>query len=316
QHVNGSARTLAAVLSGAGLELVSDTFFDTLTVKVPGRAEGIIKAAEAKGVNLRVIDADYVGISTGEGTTAEHLALVAEAFGVDDAAAKVSDAASANGFELGSDLLRSSAYLTHPVFHSHRSETQMMRYLRRLSDRDLALDRTMIPLGSCTMKLNATAEMESITWPEFASIHPFAPAHQTTGWRELIADLEARLSAITGYAGVSIQPNAGSQGEYAGLLAIRNYHVSRGDEQRTICLIPASAHGTNAASAVLAGLKVVVVATASDGTIDHEDLAAKIEQHKDNLAGIMITYPSTHGVYDADVRMVCDSVHAAGGQVY
>ncbi|MFD1214579.1 aminomethyl-transferring glycine dehydrogenase, partial [Arthrobacter sp. GCM10027362] len=314
--VHDNARALAAVLSGAGLELVSDTFFDTLTVKVPGRADEVIKAAEAKGMNLRVIDADQVGISTGEGTTAEHLALVAEAFGVDDAAAKVAGAASAAGFELGSELLRTSSYLQHPVFHSYRSETQMMRYLRRLSDRDLALDRTMIPLGSCTMKLNATAEMESITWPEFASIHPFAPQHQTAGWRELIADLEARLAAITGYAGVSIQPNAGSQGEYAGLLAIRNYHVSRGDDQRTICLIPASAHGTNAASAVLAGLQVVVVATAADGTIDHADLAAKIEQHKDQLAGIMITYPSTHGVYDADVRQVCDAVHEAGGQVY
>src|SRR3954452_7953932 len=190
-----------------------------------------------------------------------------------------------------------------------------MRYLRRLADRDLARDRTMIPLGSCTMKLNATAEMESITWPEFATIHPFAPRHQTEGWRELIADLEARLSEITGYAGVSIQPNAGSQGEYAGLLAIRDYHVSRGEAQRTICLIPASAHGTNAASAVLAGLQVVVVATAADGTIDHDDLQAKIEQHKDVLAGIMITYPSTHGVYDADVRQVCDAVRAARGQV-
>jgi glycine dehydrogenase len=211
---------------------------------------------------------------------------------------------------------RSSLYLQHPVFHSYRSETQMMRYLRRLSDRDLALDRTMIPLGSCTMKLNAAVEMEAITWPEFAGIHPFAPDSQTEGWRELIADLEQDLASITGYDQVSIQPNAGSQGELAGLLAIRGYHHSRGEAQRDVCLIPASAHGTNAASAVLAGMKVVVVATASDGTIDHADLAAKIEANADRIAAIMITYPSTHGVYDADVREVCDAVHAAGGQVY
>jgi glycine dehydrogenase len=191
-----------------------------------------------------------------------------------------------------------------------------LRYIRKLSDRDLALDRTMIPLGSCTMKLNATAEMEAISWPEFASIHPFAPDHQTAGWRELIEDLEADLTEITGYDQVSIQPNAGSQGELAGLLAIRGYHLSRGDEQRTVCLIPASAHGTNAASAVLAGMKVVVVATAADGTIDHADLTAKIEANKDVLSCIMITYPSTHGVYDADVVEVCDAVHQAGGQVY
>ncbi|NKX50487.1 aminomethyl-transferring glycine dehydrogenase [Arthrobacter deserti] len=320
QKVNADARTLAAVLAGAGFELVSDTFFDTLTVKVPGRAEGITAAAEARGVNLRAIDADHVGISTGEGTTAGHLALVAEAFGAaataEEAAAKVAAAGPAAGFGLGTDLQRTTSYLQHPVFHSHRSETQMLRYLRRLADRDLALGRTMIPLGSCTMKLNATAEMESITWPEFASIHPFAPKHQTAGWRELIADLEARLSEITGYAGVSIQPNAGSQGEYAGLLAIRDYHLSRGDDQRDVCLIPASAHGTNAAPAVLAGRQVVVVATPADGTIDHADLAAKIGANRDRLSAIMITYPSSHGVYDADVRQVCDAVHAAGGQVY
>ncbi|QTG81159.1 aminomethyl-transferring glycine dehydrogenase [Arthrobacter crystallopoietes] len=318
QHANNQARALASVLTGAGLELVSEHFFDTLTVKVPGKAADVIKAAEAKGINLRVIDADHVGISTGESTTAEHLSAVAEAFGVAGAAEDIAAGLSAapEGFGLEQGMQRTSSYMQHPVFHSHRSETQMLRYLRRLSDRDLALDRTMIPLGSCTMKLNATAEMESMTWPEFASIHPFAPAHQTQGWRELIEDLEARLSTITGYAGVSIQPNAGSQGEYAGLLAIRRYHLSRGDEQRNVCLIPASAHGTNAASAVLAGMKVVVVATAQDGTIDHADLNAKIEQHKDSLSAIMITYPSTHGVYDADVRQVCDAVHAAGGQVY
>ncbi|MGM0928322.1 MAG: aminomethyl-transferring glycine dehydrogenase [Actinomycetota bacterium] len=316
QHANEAARTLAAVLTGAGFNLVADQFFDTLTLKAPGKAGEIAAAAEAQGVNLRRIDADHVGISTDETTTAEHLALVAEAFGVQDAAGKTAEASAGTGFELAEELLRSSSYLDHPVFHSYRSETRMLRYLRRLSDRDLALDRTMIPLGSCTMKLNATAEMEAMTWPEFASIHPFAPASQTAGWRELIGDLEDRLAAITGYAGVSIQPNAGSQGEYAGLLAIRRYHLANGDDQRDVCLIPASAHGTNAASAVLAGMKVVVVATAPDGTIDHADLRAKIDQHADALSAIMITYPSTHGVYDADVRDVCDAVHAAGGQVY
>ena len=212
--------------------------------------------------------------------------------------------------------MRTSDYLTHPIFNTIKSETQMLRYLRRLSDRDLALDRTMIPLGSCTMKLNSTAEMESISWPEFAGMHPFAPAHQTIGWRELITDLEDRLSTITGYAGVSLQPNAGSQGEYAGLLAIRQYHLANGGEDRDICLIPASAHGTNAASAVLAGMKVVVVKTAENGTIDSVDLDAKIEANREKLAAIMITYPSTHGVYDADVREVCEKIHAAGGQVY
>ncbi|WP_369745484.1 aminomethyl-transferring glycine dehydrogenase [Paenarthrobacter sp. AMU7] len=309
ETVHGHARTLATALQKAGRELVSEAFFDTLTVRVPGKADKVIAAAEARGINLRFIDADTVGVSVDETTTPEVLSAVAVAFG----AGPVGDAA---GFELPSDVVRTSDFLQHPVFNTHRSETQLLRYIRKLSDRDLALDRTMIPLGSCTMKLNATAEMEAISWPEFASIHPFAPDHQTAGWRELIEDLEADLTEITGYDQVSIQPNAGSQGELAGLLAIRGYHLSRGDEQRTVCLIPASAHGTNAASAVLAGMKVVVVATAADGTIDHADLTAKIEANKDVLSCIMITYPSTHGVYDADVREVCDAIHAAGGQVY
>ncbi len=309
ETVHGHARTLATALKAAGRELVTESFFDTLTVRVPGKADKVIAAAEARGINLRFIDADTVGVSIDETTTPEVLSAVAVAFG----AGPVKDAA---GFELPSDVVRTSDFLQHPVFNTHRSETQLLRYIRKLSDRDLALDRTMIPLGSCTMKLNATAEMEAISWPEFASIHPFAPDHQTAGWRELIEDLEADLTEITGYHQVSIQPNAGSQGELAGLLAIRGYHLSRGDEQRTVCLIPASAHGTNAASAVLAGMKVVVVATAADGTIDHADLTAKIEANKDVLSCIMITYPSTHGVYDADVVEVCDAVHQAGGQVY
>ncbi|MFF2299515.1 aminomethyl-transferring glycine dehydrogenase [Arthrobacter sp. NPDC058127] len=303
------ARTLAASLKGAGLEVLHGSFFDTVTVRVPGKAAGIVAAAEAKGINLRIIDADTVGVSVDETTTKEIVGDVAAVFG-----AEVLE--SGEGFALEAAVGRSSDFLQHPVFNTHRSETQLLRYIRRLSDRDLALDRTMIPLGSCTMKLNATAEMEAISWPEFASIHPFAPDSQTEGWRELIEDLEADLTEITGYDQVSIQPNAGSQGELAGLLAIRGYHHSRGEAQRNVCLIPASAHGTNAASAVLAGMKVVVVATAADGTIDHADLQAKIDANKDVLSAIMITYPSTHGVYDADVREICDSVHAAGGQVY
>ncbi|MDQ0862922.1 aminomethyl-transferring glycine dehydrogenase [Arthrobacter globiformis] len=309
ETVHNNARVLATALRTAGRELVSDSFFDTLTVRVPGKATKVITAAEARAINLRLIDADTVGVSIDETTTAATLSAVAVAFG----AGPVGDAA---GFELPEAVLRASDYLQHPVFNTHRSETQLLRYIRKLSDRDLALDRTMIPLGSCTMKLNATAEMEAISWPEFASIHPFAPDSQTAGWRELIDGLEADLAEITGYDQVSIQPNAGSQGELAGLLAIRGYHLSRGDDQRNVCLIPASAHGTNAASAVLAGMKVVVVATAADGTIDHADLYAKIDAHRDVLSAIMITYPSTHGVYDADVREVCDAIHAAGGQVY
>ncbi|AXJ09080.1 glycine dehydrogenase (aminomethyl-transferring) [Arthrobacter sp. PM3] len=309
ETVHNNARALAATLKIVGRELVSDSFFDTLTVRVPGKAAKVIAAADARGINLRLIDADTVGVSVDETTTPEVLSAVVVAFGA-------GPVVEAKGFELPGTVLRTSDYLQHPVFNTHRSETQLLRYIRRLSDRDLALDRTMIPLGSCTMKLNATAEMEAISWPEFASIHPFAPDSQTAGWRELISGLEADLAEITGYDQVSIQPNAGSQGELAGLLAIRGYHLSRGDAQRNVCLIPASAHGTNAASAVLAGMKVVVVATASDGTIDHADLTAKIEANKDVLSAIMITYPSTHGVYDADVREVCDAVHAAGGQVY
>ncbi len=309
ETAHGHARTVAASLKAAGLGVLHTSFFDTVTVSVPGKAADVIAAAEARGINLRSIDADTVGISTDETTTAAIVGDVLGAFG-----AKAVDATEA--FSLDAAVERSSAYLEHPVFNTHRSETQLLRYIRKLSDRDLALDRTMIPLGSCTMKLNATAEMEAISWPEFASIHPFAPESQTVGWRELIGVLEADLAEITGYDQVSLQPNAGSQGELAGLLAIRGYHRSRGDQQRNVCLIPASAHGTNAASAVLAGMKVVVVATAADGTIDHTDLYAKIEANKDALSAIMITYPSTHGVYDADVTEICEAVHAAGGQVY
>ncbi len=300
---------LSTALEGSDATVVHSAFFDTLLVRVPGRATEYADAAETVGFNLRRIDADTLGISCDETTTPDHVAALAEIFG-----ARI--AGQAAGECIPEDLRRTSSFMTHPVFSLHRSETAMLRYLRRLSDKDLALDRTMIPLGSCTMKLNATVEMESISWPEFASIHPYAPESQTEGWRELITDLEDRLAEITGYHRVSLQPNAGSQGELAGLLAIRGYHRSRGDENRTICLIPSSAHGTNAASAVLAGMKVVVVGTADNGNIDHDDLLAKIEQHAENLSAIMITYPSTHGVFEEDVRWVCEQVHGAGGQVY
>ncbi|GAA1826004.1 aminomethyl-transferring glycine dehydrogenase [Nesterenkonia flava] len=322
ERVHTQARGLAEAIKAAGGTLVTESFFDTVQMRLETfeEAERIIAGAEAVGVNLRRVDETTVGISTDETTTSRELYLVAYALGLVDRpsrAPELFDEVILDGdFAYPDSLARTSEYMTHPIFHTVRSETQMMRYLRRLADRDLALDRTMIPLGSCTMKLNAATEMQAISWPEFASIHPYAPEHQTQGWRELIVDLEDRLAEITGYVAVSVQPNAGSQGEYAGLLAIRQYHLSRGDDARTVCLIPASAHGTNASSAVLAGLQVVVVATAEDGTIDLEDLDEKIAAHPDQIAAIMITYPSTHGVYESDVREVCHRVHEAGGQVY
>ncbi|WP_217135585.1 aminomethyl-transferring glycine dehydrogenase [Leucobacter chinensis] len=311
ERTHAHARTIAASLTAAGFELASTEFFDTVLVKAPGKAAEFVRAAEVAGVNLRLVNDDTVGISTDETTTPEHLDTVVRVFGASPAAAV---AAGDYGFAAG--LVRESEYLTHPIFNTVNSETQMMRYLRRLADRDLALDRTMIPLGSCTMKLNSAAEMESISWPEFAGIHPYVPAEQSAGWRALIADLESRLIEITGYDALSIQPNSGATGEFAGLLAIRRYHQSNGETQRDVCVIPASAHGTNAASAVLAGMRVVVVKNTETGLIDIADLDAKIEKHRDELAAIMITYPSTYGLYDADVREVCEKVHAAGGQVY
>ncbi|MFC4947825.1 aminomethyl-transferring glycine dehydrogenase [Pseudonocardia sp. GCM10023141] len=308
------AAVLAAGLRAGGVEVVHGAFFDTVTARVPGRAGQIADAAHAAGIALRRVDADTLGISCSELTTTAHLQTVWAAFQVSGADVDELDAATDDALPEG--LLRTGEYLTHPVFHAHRSETSLMRWLRRLNDADLALDRTMIPLGSCTMKLNAVAEMEPITWPGFADLHPFAPPADAAGMLELISDLERWLAELTGYAAVSLQPNAGSQGEFAGLLAIAAYHRSRGEEHRDICLIPASAHGTNAASAVMAGLKVVVVATAPTGDVDLGDLRAKIEQHREALAALMITYPSTHGVFEAQVRDVCDAVHEAGGQVY
>ncbi|MEU7133225.1 aminomethyl-transferring glycine dehydrogenase [Streptomyces sp. NPDC046261] len=307
------AGVLAEGLRAGGVEVVHGSFFDTLTARVPGRAAEVVEAARERGVNLRLTDADHVGIACDETTTRDRLASVWAAFGV-RADVEALDATTAEA--LPENLLRTGDYLTHPVFHQHRSETAMLRYLRRLADRDYALDRGMIPLGSCTMKLNATTEMEPVTWPEFGALHPFAPVEQAGGYLTLITELEERLAEVTGYDKVSLQPNAGSQGELAGLLAVRAYHRANGDEQRTVCLIPSSAHGTNAASAVMAGMKVVVVKTADDGEVDAEDLRAKIDKHRDELAVLMITYPSTHGVFEEHVADICAAVHEAGGQVY
>lgn len=307
------ATILAEGLRAAGVDVVHDAYFDTLTVRVPGRAAGVVAGARERGVNLRLVDADRISFACDETTTRTQVAAVWAAFGAGgDIEALDAEAADT----LPEDLLRTDSFLTHPVFHQHRSETAMLRYLRKLADRDYALDRGMIPLGSCTMKLNATAEMESITWPEFGALHPFAPAEQAQGFLTLIRELEERLAEVTGYDAVSLQPNAGSQGEFAGLLAVRAYHRANGEEQRTVCLIPSSAHGTNAASAVMAGMKVVVVKTADDGEVDIEDLRAKIGKHRDELAVLMITYPSTHGVFEEHVADICGEVHDAGGQVY
>jgi glycine dehydrogenase len=310
-RVHSHARTLAEGLTAGGLEVVTGTFFDTVTVAVPGRAEEVVQEAAQRGVNLWQVDGDHVSVSVDETTDLRDLEAVWGAFGVTG-----SSAVTVSAPQWPAALTRESGYLEHPVFNTHHSETSMLRYLRRLSDRDFALDRGMIPLGSCTMKLNATTEMVAVTWPEFSDLHPFAPAAQTTGIRELIADLSAWLCEITGYDAVSLQPNAGSQGEFAGLLAISAFHAANGQSQRRICLIPASAHGTNAASAVMAGMKVVVVRTAAGGDIDMDDLRAKVEQHRDELAAIMVTYPSTHGVFEDTITELCGLVHDAGGQVY
>ncbi len=310
QRAHRRAAEIAAGLRAGGVEVVHDAFFDTVLARVPGRAAEVVAAARERGINLRHADADHVGVSCDERTVPEHVTAVLEAFGVPaDGAAGAAEA-------IPADLRRESPYLTHPVFHAHRSETAMLRYLRRLQDKDIALDRSMIPLGSCTMKLNATTEMEPITWPEFADVHPFAPLDQAAGYLELIGELECALAEITGYAKVSVQPNAGSQGELAGLLAIRGYHASRGEEHRDVCLIPSSAHGTNAASAVMAGMRVVVVKCDDGGNIDLDDLYAKIAQHGERLSAIMVTYPSTHGVFEETITDVCAAVHDAGGQVY
>ncbi len=324
-RVHRQAARLAATLRAAGLEVPVAGFFDTIVVRLPGGAADAAERAREAGFNVYLADADTIQVACDETTTDKHLAEVAAALTAGaarsdgqptpDGLAEPGDFAETGG-ALPAGLARTSGFLSHPVFHEHRSETAMLRYLRRLADSDIALDRSMIPLGSCTMKLNAAAEMEPVTWPEFAALHPFAPAAQSLGYAELIEGLEAWLAEITGYDAVSLQPNAGSQGELAGLLAIRAYNASRGDAGRDVCLIPESAHGTNAASAVLAGLRVAVVKCGGDGAIDLTDLRARLAVHEGRVAAIMATYPSTNGVFEESITQMCGLVHGAGGQVY
>jgi glycine cleavage system P protein (glycine dehydrogenase) len=314
-RVHRLAAILAEGLRRSGVEVVTEAFFDTLTVRVPGQARAIAARAEAAGINLRLVDADHLGIALDETTGRADLQTLWSVFG-GDAALEIDQLERAIEPCLPEPLRRQSAFLSHPVFQRYHSETLMLRYLRRLQDKDLALDRSMIPLGSCTMKLNATAEMIPVTWPEFGGLHPFAPSGQAAGYRQLFAELEAMLREITGFDAISLQPNAGSQGEYAGLLAIRRYHRAKGQGERDVCLIPASAHGTNPASATMAGLEVVVVGCDDQGNVELADLEAKAERYKERLAALMITYPSTHGVFEAGIRDIAAIVHAAGGQVY
>ena len=314
RRVHRLTATLADGLQQLGFEVSTKQFFDTIFINTGAGTKDLHNRARDQGMNLREVDDDTVGISLDETTSRDHVVALWSLFGDTNLDFDTIEATAAE--RIPARFARNGEYLTHPVFHSHRSETAMLRYLRRLADKDLALDRAMIPLGSCTMKLNATAEMLPITWPEFGGMHPYAPADQATGYNKLITELELMLCATTGYSAVSLQPNAGSQGEFAGLLAISAYHRSRGEGHRNICLIPSSAHGTNPASAYMAGMKVVVVGCDSAGNIDIEDLQAKAHKHSDNLAAIMITYPSTHGVFEESVREVCDIVHAQGGQVY
>ena len=306
-RVHSLTADLKATLASGGIEIESGPYFDTLVTKVPGKADAILNSAAASGINLRKIDADHLGISLDETTSHEDLVTVAKAFGIQ---AEIST----GNQEMA--LPRQSDFLTHKVFNSYHSETEMLRYISRLESKDLALNESMMALGSCTMKLNATSEMIPMSWPEVSSIHPFVPASQSQGYREMLQMLEGWLTEVTGFAGVSLQPNAGSQGEYAGLLAIRRYHIARGDRHRNICLIPVSAHGTNPASAVMVGMKVVGVKCDEDGNIDVADLTARTEEHRDNLAALMVTYPSTHGVFEETIRAICNIIHDAGGQVY
>ena len=304
---------LAAGLRRLGFSIVNGTYFDTVTVEVGAKRGEIVARGLAARINFRLLDGK-LGVTLDESVTEELIEAVWSVFGGDLRYADVARDVNANGLPVA--LLRTSGYLTHPVFHRYRSETELLRYMRKLSDRDLALDRAMIPLGSCTMKLNATAEMMPVTWPEFGSMHPFAPLEQALGYEEMFADLRAKLCEVTGYDAVSLQPNSGAQGEYAGLLAIRGYHRSRGDVGRTVCLIPSSAHGTNPASAHMVGMDVVVVSCDTEGNVDVDDLRIKAELHGDKLAALMVTYPSTHGVFEERIREICEIVHGKGGQVY
>jgi len=310
ERVHFATTRLARALKAAGAKVAPKAFFDTITVEVGVGQAGILAAARQEGLNFRKIGSDRVGISLDETTDQKVLVKVLKAFGIDG----VPPHRATLGFP--ESMVRTSDFLTHPVFHMNRAESEMMRYMRRLSDRDLALDRAMIPLGSCTMKLNAAVEMMPITWPEFGALHPFAPKDQAKGYTEAITDLSAKLCEITGYDAMSMQPNSGAQGEYAGLLTIQAYHRSRGEDVRDICLIPVSAHGTNPASAQMAGMQVVVVKSAPNGDVDMADFAARAAAAGDRLAACMITYPSTHGVFEETVRKICEITHAHGGQVY
>ncbi|TMS57884.1 aminomethyl-transferring glycine dehydrogenase [Imbroritus primus] len=316
QRVHRLTATLAGGLEALGIKRVNATFFDTLTLDTGAATEAIHAAAAAASINLRRVSATQIGVSLDETTSRDDVVALWTLFAQGKAVPAFDAQEAAAQAAFPAVLARQSAYLTHPVFNRYHAEHEMLRYLRALADKDLALDRTMIPLGSCTMKLNATSEMIPVTWPEFSNIHPFAPADQTVGYREMIDQLEAMLCAATGYAAVSLQPNAGSQGEYAGLLIISKYHQSRGEGHRNICLIPSSAHGTNPASAQMAGMQVVVTACDDNGNVDLDDLRKKAEQHSANLAAVMITYPSTHGVFESEVQQICDIVHQHGGQVY
>ncbi|HEX2528488.1 MAG TPA: aminomethyl-transferring glycine dehydrogenase [Geminicoccus sp.] len=313
-RVHRLTRILARGLAAVGVTVETTAFFDTLTLHVPGQAAAILKTAHDRGIDLRPLDADHLGLSLDETSSRATVEAVLALFG--DRVLSVAELDEGLPGVLPLPLQRQSAYLQHPTFSLYRSETEMLRYLRHLQSKDVALDRSMIPLGSCTMKLNATAEMIPVTWPEFGQIHPFAPADRWPGYRMLLDDLENWLASITGFDAVSLQPNAGSQGEYAGLLAIRGYHRARGDTARDVCLIPSSAHGTNPASAAMAGMKIVVVACDPQGNVDVGDLKAKIAANEGRIAALMITYPSTHGVFEETIREICRLVHEAGGQVY
>ncbi|MFK4073520.1 aminomethyl-transferring glycine dehydrogenase [Ectopseudomonas khazarica] len=316
QRVHSFTAILALGLTKLGHSVEQQHFFDTLSIKTGAKTAELHAKARAAGINLREIDAERLGLSLDETTDQAAVEALLALFAGEQAAPAVSDLAAQIASRLPEGLLRQSAILAHEVFNRYHSETELMRYLRKLADKDLALDRSMIPLGSCTMKLNAASEMIPVTWPEFGNLHPFAPVEQAAGYSQLTSELEAMLCAATGYDAVSLQPNAGSQGEYAGLLAIRAYHLSRGDDQRDICLIPQSAHGTNPATASMAGMRVVVTACDARGNVDIADLKAKAEEHKDRLAAIMITYPSTHGVFEEGIREICQIIHDNGGQVY
>ncbi|MGF0336877.1 aminomethyl-transferring glycine dehydrogenase [Ectopseudomonas toyotomiensis] len=316
QRVHSFTAILALGLTKLGHSVEQQHFFDTLSIKTGAKTAELHAKARAAGINLREIDAERLGLSLDETTDQAAVEALLALFAADQAAPAVSDLAAQIATRLPQNLLRQSPILSHEVFNRYHSETELMRYLRKLADKDLALDRSMIPLGSCTMKLNAASEMIPVTWPEFGNLHPFAPVEQAAGYTQLTTELEAMLCAATGYDAVSLQPNAGSQGEYAGLLAIRAYHLSRGDDQRDICLIPQSAHGTNPATASMAGMRVVVTACDARGNVDIADLKAKAEEHKDRLAAIMITYPSTHGVFEEGIREICQIIHDNGGQVY